>query len=133
MWHVNAPSAVVLVERVITIMLGGRPRESRRESPLRDRDNLVPLRGDPGQMLLVEYAPETEIKAARVFFDDQGAVYVNTSTAGPENIRFPRQIDITRRDSSAVLKLEARTGKVLWSAEPGGLVKWVGRLKPGMV
>jgi beta-N-acetylhexosaminidase len=32
---------------------------------LRDRDNLVPLRGDPGSMLLVEYAPETEIKIGR--------------------------------------------------------------------
>jgi beta-N-acetylhexosaminidase len=32
---------------------------------LRDRDGLVPLRGDPGQVLLVEYAPETEIKVGR--------------------------------------------------------------------
>ena len=33
---------------------------------LRDRDNLVPLRGDPSQMLLIEYAPETEIKVGRM-------------------------------------------------------------------
>jgi beta-N-acetylhexosaminidase len=32
---------------------------------IRDRDNLVPLRGDAGTMLLVEYAPETEIKVGR--------------------------------------------------------------------
>ena len=32
---------------------------------IRDRDNLIPLRGDPGMMLLVEYAPETEIKVGR--------------------------------------------------------------------
>lgn len=32
---------------------------------LRDRDNLIPLRSDPGMMLLVEYAPETEIKVGR--------------------------------------------------------------------
>jgi beta-N-acetylhexosaminidase len=32
---------------------------------LRDRDGLVPLRGDPSRMLLIEYAPETEIKVGR--------------------------------------------------------------------
>jgi beta-N-acetylhexosaminidase len=32
---------------------------------IRDRDKLIPVRGDPGMMLLVEYAPETEIKVGR--------------------------------------------------------------------
>jgi len=32
---------------------------------IRDREGLIPLRGDPGMMLLVEYAPETEIKVGR--------------------------------------------------------------------
>ena len=32
---------------------------------VRDRDDLIPVRGDPGTMLLVEYAPETEIKVGR--------------------------------------------------------------------
>jgi hypothetical protein len=65
------------------------------------------------------------IGIAGLFFDDRGAVYVNTSTAGPDNIRFPRQIDITRRDTSQVVKVEAKTGKALWTAEPGGLVNYV--------
>jgi beta-N-acetylhexosaminidase len=34
---------------------------------LRDRDHLVPLQADTGRVLLVRYAPETEIKAGRTF------------------------------------------------------------------
>ena len=34
---------------------------------LRDRDNLIPVASDTGRTLLIEYAPETEIKAGRVF------------------------------------------------------------------
>jgi hypothetical protein len=33
---------------------------------LRDRDGLIPL-ADTGRTLIIEYAPETEIKAGRVF------------------------------------------------------------------
>jgi beta-N-acetylhexosaminidase len=34
---------------------------------LRDRDNLIPISADTGRMLVVRYAPETEIKAGRSF------------------------------------------------------------------
>jgi outer membrane protein assembly factor BamB len=61
---------------------------------------------------------------AGLFFDDKGMVYVNTTSAGPDNLRHPREIDITRKDSAVVVKLDPRNGKVLWTAEPGGLVNY---------
>jgi hypothetical protein len=65
------------------------------------------------------------IGIAGIFFDEKGMIYVNTTTAGPENIKYPRQIDISRRDTAVVLKLDPKNGKVLWTAEPGGLVNYV--------
>ena len=37
---------------------------------LRDRDGLIPVVSDTGRTLIIEYAPETEIKAGRVFRAD---------------------------------------------------------------
>jgi outer membrane protein assembly factor BamB len=60
-----------------------------------------------------------------LFFDDEGMIYVNTTTASPDTIKYSNQIDISQKSSSVVMKLEPRTGKVLWTAEPGGLVNYV--------
>ncbi|MGO8926420.1 MAG: PQQ-binding-like beta-propeller repeat protein [Limisphaerales bacterium] len=60
-----------------------------------------------------------------LFFDDQGMVYVNSTTAGPDAIKYSNQIDITRKASPVVMKVDPRTGKGLWTAELGGLVNYV--------
>jgi len=60
-----------------------------------------------------------------LFFDNQGMIYLNTSTASPETLKYPNQIDITRKDSSLVMKIAPETGKVLWTANVGGLVNYV--------
>jgi hypothetical protein len=60
-----------------------------------------------------------------LFFDDAGMIYLNTSTASPETLKYPNQIDITRKDSAVVMKIEPGAGKVLWTASPGGLVNYV--------
>lgn len=62
---------------------------------------------------------------AGLFFDDAEAIYVNTTTASPESIKFSRQINISQKVSDVVLKVDARDGKVLWSAQPGGMVNYV--------
>ena len=53
---------------------------------LRDRENLVPLRGDASQMLLVEYAPETEIKAGRACRIVRGAQTVRVGPNTPASM-----------------------------------------------
>ena len=60
-----------------------------------------------------------------LFFDEQGDIYVNTSTASPDTIKYSRQIDISDKVHSQVMKVDARRGSVLWSVEPGGLVNHV--------
>jgi len=60
-----------------------------------------------------------------VFFDDEGMIYLNTSTASPETIRYANQIDITRKTTSVVMKLDPRSGKILWTAHSVGLINYV--------
>jgi hypothetical protein len=62
---------------------------------------------------------------AGLFFDDQENLYVNTTTAGLEKLKYSRQIDITQKTSDEVLKIDSRTGKLLWKAQPGGMVSYV--------
>ena len=62
---------------------------------------------------------------AGMFFDDKDAVYVNTTSASIERVKYSRQIDISRKDLDVISKLDSRNGKVLWNAEPGGLVNYV--------
>lgn len=60
-----------------------------------------------------------------LFFDADGRIYVNSTTASPDRIRFSRQIDITERVNAVVLKIDPKDGKILWTAEPGGQVSHV--------
>ena len=60
-----------------------------------------------------------------LFFDDKGMMYVNTTTASPENVKYSRQIDVTQKTSDIILKIDPRTGKTLWSAKPGGFISRV--------
>lgn len=62
---------------------------------------------------------------AGLFFDGQGMIYVNTTTASPESLKYSRQIDINQKTASVIMKLEPRTGKTLWSAQPGGLMSYL--------
>ena len=60
-----------------------------------------------------------------LFFDGDGMMYVNTTTASPESIRYSRQIDVTKKTSVVVMKIDPRTGKTLWAVTPGGFVGYV--------
>ena len=58
-------------------------------------------------------------------FDDKGFIYVNTTDAGPDSIKYSRQIDITSHVGDVVMKVDPKTGKTLWRAKPGGTVAYV--------
>jgi hypothetical protein len=62
---------------------------------------------------------------AGMFFDDHGMMYLNTTTASLDSLKYSNQLDVSRKDVNVVLKLDPRTGKTLWKAEPGGLVNYV--------
>lgn len=55
-----------------------------------------------------------------LFFDDEGQLYVNTTTAGPESIKYSNQIDVTSKIDPVVLKIDPASGKTLWKSQPGG-------------
>jgi outer membrane protein assembly factor BamB len=60
-----------------------------------------------------------------LFFDDKENVYVNTTTGNPDDIKYSRQIDITRQTEAVVFKVDAKTGKTLWNAKPGGYISYL--------
>jgi hypothetical protein len=60
-----------------------------------------------------------------LFFDDKGMLYVNTTTADPENIKYSRQIDITQKIDAILLKIDPPTGKTLWTTKPGGFISYL--------
>ena len=60
-----------------------------------------------------------------LFFDDAGMIYVNSTTASPESIKYSRQIDLTQKPAPVVMKLDPRTGKTLWSTQPGGVISYL--------
>lgn len=62
---------------------------------------------------------------AGLFFDDEDNLYVNTTTASPDTIKYSRQIDISDKVRSVVMKVASSNGKILWSVEPGGLVNYI--------
>jgi hypothetical protein len=65
------------------------------------------------------------IGIAGIFFDELGAMYVNSTTADLDSIKYSRQIDITKKTSASVLKVDCKSGKVLWTVQPGGFVSHV--------
>ena len=65
------------------------------------------------------------VGVAGLLFDDQGMMYVNTTTASPESVKYSRQIDVTQRNRSVILKIDPKTGKTLWTVQSEGTVRYV--------
>ena len=60
-----------------------------------------------------------------LFFDDAGNVFVNTTSGNPDDIKYSRQIDITKHTDDVLLKLDSKSGKTLWSIKPGGFISYL--------
>jgi hypothetical protein len=60
-----------------------------------------------------------------LFFDGQDNVIVNTTSASPDDIKYSKQIDVTKSTDAIVQKIAAQTGKILWTAKPAGHVSYV--------
>ena len=65
------------------------------------------------------------VGVSRIFFDDKGALYANTTTATPDNIRFARQIDVNDKINPVIMKVDAKTGKILWQLQRKGQLNYV--------
>jgi outer membrane protein assembly factor BamB len=62
---------------------------------------------------------------AGLFFDDRDMMYVNATTASHESLKYSRQIDLSQKVTSVVLKVDSRNGKILWSTQSSGMVNYV--------
>lgn len=60
-----------------------------------------------------------------MFFGDKDMLYLNTTTASPDSIKYSRQIDLSQQSASVVEKVDSRNGRVIWTAEPGGMINYV--------
>lgn len=60
-----------------------------------------------------------------LFFDDLGHLYVNTTTANLDKIKYARQIDVAEAIDAVLLKVDAATGRNLWTAKTGGYAAYV--------
>jgi outer membrane protein assembly factor BamB len=60
-----------------------------------------------------------------LFFDGQDNVIVNTTSGSPDDIKYSRQIDVTKTTDLIVQKIAAQSGKILWTAKPAGHVSYV--------
>jgi hypothetical protein len=52
-------------------------------------------------------------------------LYVNTTTGNPDDIKYARQIDITKSTAAVLEKIDPALGKILWSVKPGGFVSYL--------
>ena len=57
---------------------------------------------------------------SRLLFDGQGQLYVNTSDADQERIKYSQQIDLEAKSHPVILKVDPRSGKILWRARNYG-------------
>jgi outer membrane protein assembly factor BamB len=57
-----------------------------------------------------------------LFFDARGMLYVNTTTGNPDDIKYSRQIDVTKSTEAVILKMNPATGKILWSSNGSGYI-----------
>lgn len=60
-----------------------------------------------------------------MFFDEAGMIYLNTTTASPDKIKYSRQIDVTDRTGDVVLKLDPKSGKEIWKHSMGGSIAYL--------
>lgn len=60
-----------------------------------------------------------------MYFDGEGMIYLNTTTASPDKIKYSRQIDVMDRTDDIVLKLDPKNGKEIWKHSMGGRIAYL--------
>jgi hypothetical protein len=60
-----------------------------------------------------------------LFFDDKGALYINTTTGNPDDIKYSREIDVNKATLAVVMKINPDTGVKIWSTTPGAYISYL--------
>jgi outer membrane protein assembly factor BamB len=85
------------------------------------------------QAILTAFDPSTGNARWRIpsvgdvglFFDDKGMVYVNTTSGNPDDIKYSRQIDVTKSTEAIIMKVDPANGTILWKYNPGGYISYL--------
>jgi hypothetical protein len=81
---------------------------------------------DPGVLTCFERATGSarwrlnSVGISSVQTDERGKIYLVTTTAGPDKIKFSQQHDIHEKIHPVIMKVDPATGKVLWRLESVG-------------
>ena len=62
----------------------------------------------------------TSVGISHIQVDEQGKIYLNTSTASPDSIQFSDEVDLKNRPEAVIMKVDPATGKTLWKAQKVG-------------
>ncbi|MDB6109365.1 MAG: Pyrrolo-quinoline quinone [Pedosphaera sp.] len=57
---------------------------------------------------------------SRIQEDPSGDLYINTTTAGPDSIKYSQQVNVHDKIRPVIMKVDQKTGKVLWRLESVG-------------
>lgn len=57
---------------------------------------------------------------SRIQEDPSGKLYINTTTAGPDSIKYSQQVNIHDKIRPVIMKVDQKSGKVLWRLESVG-------------
>ena len=60
-----------------------------------------------------------------MFFDDKDNIYLNTTSGSPDDIKYSKEIDVTKENEATVQKIDGKTGRILWSYYPGGYISYL--------
>ena len=52
-------------------------------------------------------------------------LYVNTTTASHESLKYSRQIDVSQKTSGSVIKVNPQIGKTLWVTQSAGMISYL--------
>jgi outer membrane protein assembly factor BamB len=81
---------------------------------------------DPGVLTCFDLATGTarwrlnSVGISALHTDPSGKVYVNTTTAGPDKIKYSQEVNIHERLHPVIMKVDPASGKVLWQIESFG-------------
>ena len=62
----------------------------------------------------------TTVGISAIHFDDFGTLYVSTSSAGAESLKYTQQIDLSKRIEAVIMKVDPKSGKILWKVQRTG-------------
>ena len=127
-WHATLTFALAGGSSGLEALLGGGDRYG--EGPLVEHGDTLYV---SDQAVLTAFNLKTvdaqwrlpSVGVVGLFFDDKDFVYVNTTTASPDQVKYSRQVDVTRNTQQILLKVDPKSGKTIWGAEPGGFISYL--------